>query len=252
MVFELSGISIPDKLKKISDKHKPEPVQQKIIDPEDYIQFIKCVVLNVTNINVSETGKEYFSIFCEGTDDDFRFSLRIYKFHFEDFIILHKNLKRYQTINILNIKVAVKDKYFYSATNNTQIIIEPDFLIEASEIAECFAGFESNANIYFVRKLIPSILGEGAFKGTLVNGLMDKLICDSNINPGDVLNELVKDNPLKACAIGEESINKIINDILSTHYINLSRLFKERRTNKIKIEPISYHRYMEYMEDWMH
>ncbi len=66
---------------------------------------------------------------------------------------------------------------------------------------------------------------------------MDKLICDSNINPGDVLNELVKDNPLRACAIGEESINKIINDILSTHYINLSRLFKERRTNKIKIEP---------------
>ncbi len=48
LVFELSGISIPDKLKKIADKYKPEPVQQKIIDPEDYIQSIKCVVLNVT------------------------------------------------------------------------------------------------------------------------------------------------------------------------------------------------------------
>lgn len=228
---------LPEKLRIFAEAHKPEEKPDEIKDPDDYIDSIKCIILNVTSINQDIPEKEYFSIYCDGIEDDIRFSLRIYKYYFTDFYILQKNLRRYQTVRILDIKVSVKEKYFYISTNNTQIIIEPDFLIEASEIAECFSGFELNPNIYFVRKLIPSILGEGAFKGTLVNGLMDKLICDSNINPDEVLKELADDNPLRACAIGKEGIEKIFNDIKSTHYKNLLRLFKNKRTNKIKIEP---------------
>ena len=237
LTLELSDTPVPETLQKIIDKYSPIIETKEIPPPDDYIESIKCVILNVSIITTEEKGKEYFSILCEDTDEDFRLSLRIYTYHFEDFKILHKNLRRFQTLRILNIKAYNREKHLYTSINTTQIIIEPDFLLEASEIAECFSGFSCNPNIFFVRKLIPSVIGEGAFKGTLVNGLMDRLILNPDINPAKALLELVQQNPLKACAIGSEGINNIINEVLHIHYPNLNRIFKERNRSQIKIEP---------------
>ncbi|MFA7360899.1 MAG: ATP-binding protein [Candidatus Kapaibacterium sp.] len=237
LTYELSDTPIPDTLQLIVDKHSPVIKPKEIESSDEYLNSIKCVVLNISSVNTEEIGKEHFSVLCESTNEDFRFSLRVYSFHFDDFKKLHKNLRRYQTLRILNIKSYIKEKHLYTSISKSQIIIEPDFLIEASEIAECFSGFSSNPNIFFVRKLIPSIIGEGAFRGTLVNGLMDKLILNADINPADALLELIKESPLKACAIGTEGINNIISEVLSIHYPNLLKIFKERKHSQIKIEP---------------
>lgn len=237
LTFEFSNTPFPDNLGIIIEKHTPVIKPKEIESTEEYLDSIKCIVLNISPVNTEEAGKEYFSLLCESTDEDFRFSLRIYSFHFDDFKKLYKNLKRYQTLRILRIKSYIREKHLYTSTNTSQIVIEPDFLIEASEIAECFSGYSSNPNIYFIRKLIPHIIGEGAFKGTLVNGLMDKLILNADINPAKALLELIKENPLKACAIGTEGINNIINEVLSVHYPNLLKIFKERKHSQIKIEP---------------
>lgn len=237
LTFELSDTPPPENLQKIIEKHHNLIKQEVTTIPDNYINSIKCVILSISNINKEEAGKEYFSMLCTSTDEDFRISIRVYSYHFENFKTLHNDLKRFQTIRILNLKAYIYEKHLYTSVNSTQIIIEPDFLIEASEIAECFSSYKYNANIFFLRKLIPSIIGEGAFKGTLVNGLMDKLILNPEINPARAMLELIQESPLKACAIGSEGINKIINEILTIHYPNLINIFKERKHNQIKIEP---------------
>ena len=178
-----------------------------------------------------------FPFYCEGIEESYRFSLRMFGNHFTDLEILNNNLKKYQTINLFNIKASVIEKYFYTSSKDTLIVVEPDFLVEASEIAECFSFMGGNPNIFFVKKLIPSIIGGSAFKGTLVNGLMDRLICDPNIDPKVTLDELIKDSPLKAAVIGEEGITNIKNEIIRTHFINLIKLIQRKRSNRIKIEP---------------
>lgn len=237
LTLELSDIPLPDFLQKFVVNHTPIIKNKETVLPDDYLDSIKCVVLNVSIINKEEAKKEYFSLLCESTDEDFRFSLRVYSFYFEDFQFLYNTLKRFQTIQILNIKAYIKEKHLYTSTSTSQIIIEPDFLIEASDIAECFSGFSINPNLFFVRKLIPSMIGEGAIKGTLVNGLMDKLILNPDVNPAKALLELIQINPIKVCAIGKEGINNIINEVLTIHYPNLIKIFKERKHNQIKIEP---------------
>lgn len=237
IIFELSDVDILGALNNTIKNAFPVIKQKEDRDSSNDIGFIKCIILNVTEIKLTEKEVKYFSVFCEGIEDSYRFSLRMFENHFSDLVILSKNLKKYQTINLLNIKASVIEKYFYVSSKETLIIVEPDFLIEASEIAECFSFLGGNPNIFFVKKLIPSAIGESAFKGTLVNGIMDRLICDSNLEPASTLNELIKENPLRAAVIGEDGINNLKSDIIRIHFINLIKLFKERRSNKIKIEP---------------
>jgi len=237
ILLELSDIEIPEALFNVIKNACPIIKTVEDRDSSHDISLIKCVILNITEIKLTDQDIKYFSILCEGTEDSYRFSLRLFESHFKDLDILNRNLKKYQTINLLNIKSSIIEKYFYVSSKETFIVVEPDFLIEASEIAECFSFGGSNPNIFFVKKLIPSTIGESAFKGTLVNGIMDRLICNSDINPKETLDELIKESPLRAAVIGEEGINNLKNNILQTHFLNLIKLFKEKRSNKIKIEP---------------
>jgi DNA polymerase III delta prime subunit len=237
IVSELSGTDIPEDLSSVIEYSSPVIITKEERDTSNDIGLIKCVILNITEIKLNENGSKFFSIFCEGIEDSYRFSFRMFDSHFPDLEILNRNLKKYQTINLINIKASIIEKYFYTSSKESMLVIEPDFLVEASEIAECFSFLGGNPNIFFVKKLIPSTMGESAFKGTLVNGLMDRLICDSNIDPKETLDELIKENPLRAAVIGEDGINNLKSDIIRTHFINLIKLFKEKRSNKIKIEP---------------
>ena len=237
IISELSETDIPEELF-VHTKHIiPSLDKIEVKDTSIDIDFIKCTILNVTEIKLTENDTKYFSIFCEGTEESYRFSYRMFDSHFADIEILNKILQKYQTVNLFRLKSSSIEKHFYTSTKDSLLILEPDFLVEASEIAECFSFLGGNPNIFFVKKLIPSAMGEAAFKGTLVNGLMDRLICNSDIDPSNTLDELIKENPLRAASIGEEGISKLKNDIISTHYSNLELLFKEKRNNKIKIEP---------------
>ena len=237
IVSELSGTDIPEDLSSVIEYSNPVNITKEERDTSNDIGLIKCVILNITEIKLNENGSKFFSIFCEGIEDSYRFSFRMFDSHFPDLEILNRNLKKYQTINLINIKASVIEKYFYTSSKESLLVIEPDFLVEASEIAECFSFLGGNPNIFFVKKLIPSTMGESAFKGTLVNGLMDRLICDPNIDPNVTLDELIKESPLRTAVIGEEGINNLKSDIIRTHFINLIKLFKEKRSNRIKIEP---------------
>ncbi|MEI7483238.1 MAG: AAA domain-containing protein [Ignavibacteriota bacterium] len=237
IVSELSGTGIPKDLSAIIEYYVPVINREEDRDTSHDIDFIKCVILNITEIKLNDNGSKLFSIYCESLEESYRFSFRMFDSHFPDLEILNKNLKKYQTINLLNIKASVIEKYFYTSSKESMLVIEPDFLVEASEIAECFSFLGGNPNIFFVKKLIPSTMGESAFKGTLVNGLMDRLICNPNIDPKVTLDELIKESPLRAAVIGDEGINNIKSDIIRTHFINLIKLFKDKRNNKIKIEP---------------
>jgi DNA replication ATP-dependent helicase Dna2 len=237
IVSELSGTEIPEDISTLIKYSNPVINPKEERDTSNDIGFIKCVILNITEIKLNENGSKFFSIFCEGFEESYRFSFRMFDSHFPDIEILNRNLKKYQTINLINIKASVAEKYFYTSSKESLLVIEPDFLVEASEIADCFSFLGGNPNIFFVKKLIPSTIGESAFKGTLVNGLMDRLICDPNIDPKETLDELILESPLRAAVIGEEGINNLKSDIIRTHFINLIKLFKEKRSNRIKIEP---------------
>ena len=218
-------------------KDAPDGFKEEKTKVYETIEFTNCVVLNKTEIKRGSAGTENFSIYCEDATELGRFSLRIYRNHFEDLEKLHESISKYSTLNIFNISISVKEKYFYSTNFETQIIVEPDFIVEASDIAECFANNISNPNIFFIRKLLPSKPGIAAFKGNLINGLMDALIADPGADPEQIIQELIGENLMRVLYYGKEAIEGVVKDIIDIHYKNLILLFKSRKTDRIRIEP---------------
>lgn len=236
IIYALTECGIPEKLAEAL-KDAPEGFEETKTRTYETIDFSNCIVLNKTDIKRGAAGGENFSIFCEDTSELGRYSLRIYKNHFEDLAQLHESISRYTTLNILNINISVKEKYFYSTGFESQIIVEPDFIVEASDIAECFANYIYNPYIFFVRKFIPSKPGIAAFKGNLINGLMDALISDPGADPEEVINELISENLMRVLYYGKDAIENAVKDILENHYKNLMMIFKSRKTDSIRIEP---------------
>lgn len=236
IISEMTECEIPAELAEITKDAAGEFKEDKEKIYET-IEFTNCVVLNKTEIKRGSAGTENFSIYCEDTAGLGRFSLRIFRNHFEDLEKLHECINRYSTLNIFSINISVKEKYFYSTNFETQIIVEPDFIVEASDIAECFANNISNPNIFFIRKLLPSKPGIAAFKGNLINGLMDALIADPGADPEQVIQELIGENLMRVLYYGKDAIENVVKDIIDIHHKNLIMLFKSRKTDKIRIEP---------------
>ncbi|MCE1164491.1 MAG: AAA domain-containing protein [Bacteroidetes bacterium] len=236
IVSEMTECAVPAELAEVT-KDAPDAFSEEKTKVYETIEFTSCVVLNKTEIKRGSAGTENFSIYCEDEEGLGRFSLRIFRNHFEDLERLHESINKYSTLNIFNINISVKEKYFYSTSFETQIIVEPDFIVEASDIAECFANNFSNPNIFFIRKLLPSKPGIAAFKGNLINGMMDALIADPGADPEQIIQELIGENLMRVLYYGKEAIENVVKDIIDIHYKNLILLFKSKKTDRIRIEP---------------
>lgn len=198
----------------------------------------KCIVLNKTDISTNPDGKKYFSVYCDDVDTQLLFSYRIFDTHIKGFEKLHQNIRRYSTLQIIGIYIQNPDKYFYTSTRNSLIILEPDFLIEASEIAECFSSNFVNENIFFLKKLLAPRFGLAALKGKVINDLMDSLIVNPALNPQVEINKILSKYVLQLASYDNQTVADLKNNILEVHYPTLHSVFNRRINNsKIKIEP---------------
>jgi len=96
--------------------------------------------------------------------------------------ICFTNLEKIECSNAFNIDTDVAA--FYKTTNKTQIILEPNFLVDVTELTECFQIKNSNPIISIIRRLLPnsSITSKSAFEGNVVNSFFDDLIEDVEID----------------------------------------------------------------------
>ncbi len=74
--------------------------------------------------------------------------IHIKRHQFSDFTYL-RNILLENAVLLLHNVVGTDIPFRYSTHYETLIVLEPDFLIDASAIGECFSSEGSNANIFF-------------------------------------------------------------------------------------------------------
>jgi len=233
----LSGVEIPAELKKYSVLTKEEVNKQQETEKPSFIEYSKCYVESVSQVKTGASGHKYFFIYCSTDDEIGNFSVRILSYHFEDFSYLHDNIKKYTALGIHNFEQGKGYSNFYISTPATLIVIEPDFLIEASEVAECFHDNDLNLYTYFIRKLLPSYSSLTAYKGTLINALFDALIINPDTSPEDIIRSNISSNPIIALRFNKERIMEMAESVKKQHYKNLKSVLNTKSSNNIRIEP---------------
>jgi len=240
-----SKCDIPRKLKDIyqSVAHLELPDKPEI--PKEKIEFVQASIYKIKKENnqlyitcIDQHNLNYMHIYINKNN-----SL---------FIHLKEVLWENATINIFNI-FKTPDKPFYSVNPQSFFIIEPDYLINITQIKECFVTWNKVIpSLYLLNKFElfkPSI---EKIQGNIANFILDTLVFTGNTKFDDLFNKATREyafdivSSVKAEDLpetirklkenSEKHFNSIITFVNSEKVKNI-KTSKTKSNNLIHIEP---------------
>ena len=106
------------------------------------------------------------------------------------------------------------------------IIIEPDYLIDVTAIAECFQGNGARPEYHLLSKYLIKDSSTHLLIGQIVNFVMDRLIQDVSERFEDILGSVFKLAPLALSALEEKEVVGLVRTV-KEHYTHLQRVISQ-------------------------
>ncbi|NSL89357.1 AAA family ATPase [Chitinophaga sp. Mgbs1] len=199
------------------------------------VPLLKCMITAVGPLAFDNQGRQTFSLEVRN-DEHGAFCLQLHQLHPAVILALHPLLRPYDTIMVHHCRRG-EDDHTYATITESQVILEPDLLIDISDLAECFTHKGASKLLYLVRKLTPQQSAAAAFRGNLVNALLDEMLRNKDIDFKTSFVEAVAENVLQAAAYGREKINEMFRDIRGQHWGNLHNTVRDLQDKPVRIEP---------------
>lgn len=149
--------------------------------------------------------------------------------------LVWKNAK----INLFNVKTFHRKHTHYSTIGQSLVVLEPDYLVDATEIADCFDSKGQNINLYFLKKYVQSESSFPLLLGSIINNVFDKLIFDPNIDFDKILKDSYSQMPLKLfwVYLNEKEMLSGVRGKIATHYENLKIAINQLDIGGYSVEP---------------
>jgi superfamily I DNA and/or RNA helicase len=142
-------------------------------------------------------------------------------------------LKEYTLIACHNLVPVAENKY--RAKSESLIVIEPDFLMDASAISECFGNRNTSSDIFWLSKLVGELAGAPAFKGTIVGYYLDELVRNEQIDVAKIFADYKKSDALRCAYLGEREMINIETSIIQEHLPNITTLVKRLHQENLSV-----------------
>jgi DNA replication ATP-dependent helicase Dna2 len=108
-----------------------------------------------------------------------------------------------------------------------QIVVEPDYLLDVTSVAESFSGthsFQPWSNI--AKKLVPFRQAIPLVRGNLVNYFLDRLVENPKVSFMELIGSIFQTQPLALCLFGDKEIKQLIDD-LKHHFLSLQKFVNQ-------------------------
>ncbi len=218
----LGAIEKPDLLSGVIDDQKYNNqyfvslAKQKI-----YSELKDLKLLYVSN--TIDPNRNFIRFHCFDLDNlESKICIDIYKSDASHLFYLKELLTKDSLIYCHNL--AYVDNNKYKAQANSLLTIEPDFLVDASAISECFSNKNTSSDLFFLGKLVADLAGSPALKGSMVGHYLDELIRNKQINYEQIFKDYKKSNALKSAYLGEDEMENIKKSIYDEHFTNINQL----------------------------
>ena len=162
-----------------------------------------------------------------------------------------KNIPVIQTALLISgIEIVDSEKRLYKQTNNTLIVVEPGYLIDITDVAECFSNNSYKPILFFKRIILNNTTSQNLAKGNLVNHIFDSLINDPAIDFETAFKVAIKYRPVSLMAALLSEANWDFNNVkklketaielknnVFDNYRNLQRILPSLEIGNYIIEP---------------
>jgi hypothetical protein len=163
-------------------------------------------------------------------------TIHIRRYQYTDFTYT-RNIITENTVLLLQNVSSLETPHHYSTNIDSLLVLEPDFLIDASAIGECFTSGGTNPNIFFLSRLIENLPGAAALKGSLVGYHLDEMVRNSTQRTTDIFITGQRNNALRAAQLGRIEMQTIRESIKKDHLPKIQRLVDQESHKELWIEP---------------
>lgn len=202
------------------------------------LKYISRKKVEAENTNNKENNKEskknysYFLKFKSRNNEEYVIK---YNNHWEK---LYDSVYSNLTINALNLKYDSAHN-FYFTVEISLIVLEPDLLFDATEIAETYIRSNFVYENYFLSKYKDFKTNQYLVLGNLVNFMLDELVGNDEIEFEELVKKAFKTKILSYIALFTNYKDKIfeIEVAAKIHYLNLLKIKKVVNFTTLMIEP---------------
>lgn len=156
---------------------------------------------------------------------------------FYDLTAIRKLLTKDTILQLQHLQPQPGTTNQFSTTFDSLIILEPDFLVDATAIGECFNSSGSNSDLFFLSRLIDNLPGSAALKGSLIGYYLDEMVRGQITDMEQIYITAQRLQAMKAAQIGSAEMLTIRQSIHQEHLKNISTLVRSERNKKVWIEP---------------
>lgn len=205
-------------------------------------QNIECLTIDVLEVNekqqVTNSDREFFILVGMSEEHG---KVKVYLWN--EFIYLQPLIWQYARIKITNVNIdsdiisPSEMLTVYSTSKESLVVLDTDFLFDASALARCHVRVGSNAIIHLANKFTVTPTNYYFMRGAVVNEYLDEKIAGNEISTVQLFNNYIASNPTYALLFTETHKEKLIEDV-KPHYATLNREFIPNYSNKeLNTEP---------------
>jgi len=124
-------------------------------------------------------------------------------------------------LNLLDVEVDGEGVYHPRA-----MVVEPDYLMDVTAVAECFQPEGTNPWPYLLKKFLPKPPNKHLMLGNIANFFLDELMHDPELSFPEAFRRTFRNNPLQYCLFDNSEVREIMQKS-QRHFINLKRMVQE-------------------------
>lgn len=251
-VQHFSGVKEPEDFARTRQRNPGLTLVEDKPAAKERLGWIDAVVLGVSETKTSRTGQEYCAVVCDASRlGKISVLLRDYDGSHVGarFSKIGRLLWKYARVYLYQIEKAPDKDDLYMTTPSSLVVIEPDYLIQVTDVAKCFEDYRIAPHAELLDKFHPSSYSRHLLLGSVVNGILDELICrpkqDFNELFGRVVNEyalelisLISRQPENGREFLEEFQENIQQHVRTLH-VFVEELLREQDVD-VLIEPTFY------------
>jgi DNA replication ATP-dependent helicase Dna2 len=155
----------------------------------------------------------------------------------QNWTLLEKALWKYCNISFYNLSAVQGVTNRYQSTPQTIVVLEPDFLVDVSSVADCFQNKDCYPELFILNRFFSEPITAALAKGKCVNHIFDEFVTNPAKPLKEILQDYLRDNPQQVFALGKETWAEIFSQIELDHLQQLKEVGNMLATQNCQLEP---------------
>jgi hypothetical protein len=233
LIAQVAAVKTPVDLQTVFVKTPPLK-RAGVGNQQERLAMLRATLLHFEELEQLDSGAKKVCAHCRADElGEFRVIL------WNEWSDLSRLAWPFASLNLFNLVRGEDDKTLWSTSRNSIVVLEPDILVDATEIADCFLHNGLNPWMALLRKFSLTNAGGAMVLGNVVNYLLDDLVAHGPREPIDVINAGLRQRLISTLTVfaGRPEAADELRELARLHYDNLQTSLKELELENAEVEP---------------